>query len=103
MSPKQRRKRLRKKREEPEQQPISPQTRPPRLNLRRVEEKALERFLRQNNLEQFPVSQNVRLTQIDVIDPISTFSPIRVLNILVAEVELNSTCILTGVREIETL
>ncbi len=69
------------------QSPVQPL--PPRIDQRRLEDKALDRFLQQNNFAQFPVVRDVRLqAQIEVLDPISNSFPIfdAYLNTLDAEV-----------------
>lgn len=62
---------------------------PARPDQRKFEDKAIERFLQSNNLQQFPVVRDPKLmAQIQALDPISTSSPIfdGYLNTLDAEV-----------------
>jgi hypothetical protein len=69
----------------------APPERPPRTRIdrRRLEETAVARFLRLNNLEQFHVLREAKLqAPIEVLDPVSTSSPIfdAYLNTLDSEV-----------------
>lgn len=60
-----------------------------RINPRRLEEKAISRFLELNNLQQFPMVREAKLmAQMEVADPISTSGPIfdGYLNTLDAEI-----------------
>lgn len=60
-----------------------------RLNQRKLEQLGIERFLKANEFEQFPVVREAKLqAQIELIDPVSTSSPIfdGYLNTLVSEI-----------------
>ncbi|RLK57750.1 hypothetical protein BCL79_2164 [Stenotrophomonas rhizophila] len=55
----------------------APRAAVPRLDRRKLEQRAIERFLKANDLEQFPVVREAKLmAQIEVLDPVSTSSPI---------------------------
>ncbi|WP_156374461.1 hypothetical protein [Pseudorhodoferax sp. Leaf274] len=54
-----------------------PVPRPRRLDRRRLENLAVDRFLKENDLSQFPIVHEAKLTaQIEIIDQVSTSSPI---------------------------
>lgn len=66
-----------------------PRAAAPRFDRRKLEQRAIERFLKTNDFEQFPVVREAKLmAQIEVLDPVSTSSPIfdAYLNSLDAEI-----------------
>ena len=70
---------VREKQEEdqPPRQSLAAERLSRRVDRRRLEEKAISRFLELNNLQQFPLVREAKLmAQIEVADPISTSGPI---------------------------
>lgn len=63
--------------DQPPRQALAPERPTRRVDQRRLEEKAISRFLELNNLQQFPVVREAKLmAQMEVADPISSSGPI---------------------------
>ena len=61
----------------PHTEPIAPEKISRKVDSHRLEEKAIEKFLIQNNFTQFPIAREIKLmAQFEVADPISTSGPI---------------------------